>query len=81
VVSAGLIAAELKVTQRAALGLVADLGIREVTGRGRYRAWGYVCDESRKSPNAAIGCCQSEQGVPAPPETYRTNVVAVGLRP
>ena len=68
-VSAGLIAAELKVTQRAALGLVADLGIREVTGRGRYRAWGYVCDESRKSPNAAIGfsphfsqpfCCGSE---------------------
>ncbi|RWO03207.1 MAG: DUF1612 domain-containing protein [Mesorhizobium sp.] len=42
VVSAGLIAAELKVTQRAALGLVAELGIREVTGRGRYRAWGFV---------------------------------------
>jgi HTH DNA binding domain len=35
-----LIAAELKVTQRAALGLVADLGVREMTGRGRYRAWG-----------------------------------------
>ncbi|MER8396081.1 RHE_PE00001 family protein [Mesorhizobium sp. M1340] len=42
VVSAGLIAAELKVSQRAALGLVAELGIREVTGRGRYRAWGIV---------------------------------------
>ncbi|RWB54348.1 MAG: DUF1612 domain-containing protein [Mesorhizobium sp.] len=42
VVSAGLVAAELKVTQRAALGLVAELGIREVTGRGRYRAWGVV---------------------------------------
>ncbi|RUW24517.1 DUF1612 domain-containing protein [Mesorhizobium sp. M1E.F.Ca.ET.041.01.1.1] len=42
VVSAGLIAAELKVTQRAALGLVSELGIREVTGRGRYRAWGFV---------------------------------------
>lgn len=41
-VSAGLIAAELKVTQRAALGLIAELGIREVTGRGRYRAWGFV---------------------------------------
>jgi hypothetical protein len=40
VVSAGLIAAELKVSQRAALGLVTELGIREVTGRGRYRAWG-----------------------------------------
>lgn len=42
VVSAGLIAAELKVSQRAALGLVAELGIREVTGRGRYRGWGFV---------------------------------------
>ena len=42
VVSAGLIAAELKISQRAALGLVAELGIREVTGRGRYRAWGLV---------------------------------------
>ncbi|MER8867949.1 RHE_PE00001 family protein [Mesorhizobium sp. M0751] len=41
-VSAGLIAAELKVSQRAALGLIAELGIREVTGRGRYRAWGIV---------------------------------------
>jgi hypothetical protein len=42
VVSAGLIAAELKVSQRAALGLVTELGIREVTGRGRYRAWGIL---------------------------------------
>ncbi|UVC19367.1 RHE_PE00001 family protein [Mesorhizobium onobrychidis] len=42
VVSAGLIAAELKISQRAAHGLVAELGIREVTGRGRYRAWGIV---------------------------------------
>ncbi|MER8608758.1 RHE_PE00001 family protein [Mesorhizobium sp. M1233] len=41
-VSAGLIAAELKVSQRAALDLIAELGIREVTGRGRYRAWGIV---------------------------------------
>lgn len=42
VVSAGLIAAELKISQRAALDLVAELGIREVTGRGRYRAWGFI---------------------------------------
>ncbi|WP_352813581.1 RHE_PE00001 family protein [Mesorhizobium sp. M0965] len=42
VVSAGLIAAELKISQRAARGLVAELGIREVTGRGRYRAWGFA---------------------------------------
>jgi hypothetical protein len=32
----------LKISQRAALGLVGELGIREVTGRGRYRAWGIV---------------------------------------
>lgn len=38
-VSAGLIAAELKVSQCAVLDLVAELGIREVTGGGRYRAW------------------------------------------
>ncbi|RWD62844.1 MAG: DUF1612 domain-containing protein, partial [Mesorhizobium sp.] len=42
VVSAGLIAAELKVSQRAALDLVAELAVREVTGRGRYRAWGIM---------------------------------------
>jgi hypothetical protein len=40
--SAGLIAAELKISQRAALDLVAELAVREVTGRGRYRAWGIV---------------------------------------
>src|SRR4051794_12758189 len=39
-VSAGMIAAELGVTPRAAQNLVAELGLREITGRGRYRAWG-----------------------------------------
>ena len=39
-VSAGMIAAELGVTARAAQDLVAALGLREITGRGRYRAWG-----------------------------------------
>src|SRR5215207_5430747 len=38
-VSAGMIAAELGVTARAAQDLVAALGIREMTGRGHYRAW------------------------------------------
>ncbi len=42
VVSAGLVAAELKISQRAALDLIAELGIREITGRGRYRAWGIL---------------------------------------
>lgn len=42
VVSAGMVAKELKVSQRGALDLVVELGVREVTGRGRYRAWGIV---------------------------------------
>jgi len=39
-ISAGMIAKELGVTPRAAQNLVAELGLREATGRGRYRAWG-----------------------------------------
>ncbi len=42
IVSAGMIAEELKITPRAAHDLVAELGLREVTGRGRYRAWGIL---------------------------------------
>jgi hypothetical protein len=42
IVSAGMIAKELKITCRAAQGMVAELGLREVTGRGRYRAWGIL---------------------------------------
>jgi hypothetical protein len=42
VVSAGMIAAELKITPRAAQDLVVELGLREATGRGRYRAWGIL---------------------------------------
>ena len=38
-VSAGMIAEALAVTPRAALDLVADLDLRETTGRGRFRAW------------------------------------------
>jgi len=38
-VSSRLIAAELDVSRRAARDLVADLGLREITGRGRFRAW------------------------------------------
>jgi hypothetical protein len=40
IVSAAMIAKELCVTSRAAQNLVTELGLREVTGRGRYRAWG-----------------------------------------
>ncbi|MGO8848145.1 MAG: RHE_PE00001 family protein [Methylocella sp.] len=42
IVSAGMIADALRITPRAAQNLVADLGLREATGRGRYRAWGII---------------------------------------
>jgi hypothetical protein len=38
----GLIARGLGVTPRAAQNLIAELGQREATGRGRYRAWGIL---------------------------------------
>ena len=41
-VSAGMIAKELGVTPRAALRIVEELGLREMTGRGRFRAWGVI---------------------------------------
>jgi hypothetical protein len=37
-----LIARELKVTPRAAQDLVAELELREMKGRRRYRAWGIL---------------------------------------
>ena len=40
--SAGMIGKALGVTPRAAQNLVAELGLREATGRGRYRAWGIL---------------------------------------
>lgn len=41
-VSAAMVARELGVTQRGALNLINEIGIREFTGRGRYRAWGII---------------------------------------
>ncbi|MCI9868530.1 DUF1612 and helix-turn-helix domain-containing protein [Rhizobium skierniewicense] len=41
-VSAGMIAKELGITPRAALRIVEELGLREMTGRGRFRAWGII---------------------------------------
>ncbi|MBB3463011.1 RHE_PE00001 family protein [Rhizobium sp. BK377] len=41
-VSAAMVARELGVTQRGALNLINEIGIREITGRGRYRAWGII---------------------------------------
>ncbi|MDX6000339.1 RHE_PE00001 family protein [Rhizobium leguminosarum] len=41
-VSAGMVAKTLEVTPQAARRIVLELGLREVTGRGRYRAWGIL---------------------------------------
>ncbi|WP_105385211.1 RHE_PE00001 family protein [Neorhizobium alkalisoli] len=41
-VSAGMVAKTLEVTPQAARRIVLELGLREMTGRGRYRAWGIV---------------------------------------
>ena len=38
-VSTTLIADELAISGRAAQNLIRELGLRELTGRGRYRAW------------------------------------------
>jgi hypothetical protein len=42
IVSAGMVAKQLGVTPRAAQTMVAELGLREATGRRRYRAWGIL---------------------------------------
>ncbi|MGO7185863.1 RHE_PE00001 family protein [Rhizobium brockwellii] len=41
-VSAGMVAETLDVTPQAARRIVLELGLREMTGRGRFRAWGVV---------------------------------------
>ncbi|WFU08686.1 RHE_PE00001 family protein [Rhizobium sp. CB3090] len=42
IVSANMVARHVGVTSRGALNLVAELGVREMTGRGRYRGWGIL---------------------------------------
>jgi hypothetical protein len=42
IVSTALISHQLGVTPRGALNLVRELGLREMTGRGRYRGWGVL---------------------------------------
>jgi predicted transcriptional regulator len=41
-VSAGMVAKSLDVTPQSARRIVLELGLREMTGRGRFRAWGFV---------------------------------------
>lgn len=42
IVSTGMVQEVLKVSKQGALNLVGELGLREMTGRGRFRAWGIV---------------------------------------
>ncbi|MBB6468728.1 hypothetical protein HNQ96_004615 [Aminobacter lissarensis] len=41
-VSSGMIEKELGVTTAGALNLIGEFDLREITGRGRYRAWGVI---------------------------------------
>lgn len=41
-VSAGMVVKTLEVTPQAARRIVLELGLREMTGRGRFRAWGVI---------------------------------------
>jgi hypothetical protein len=41
-VSASMVAKTLDVTPQAARRIVGELGLREMTGRGRFRAWGIL---------------------------------------
>ncbi len=41
-VSAGMVAKTLDVTPQGARRIVQELGLREMTGRGRFRAWGIL---------------------------------------
>ncbi|TCU33011.1 DNA binding protein with HTH domain [Rhizobium azibense] len=41
-VSAGMVAETLKIAPRAAVRIIEELGLREMTGRGRFRAWGVL---------------------------------------
>ncbi|MBN9237379.1 hypothetical protein QFZ88_005687 [Mesorhizobium sp. YL-MeA3-2017] len=42
IVSTNMVQAALKVSRQGALDLISVLGLRELTGRGSYRAWGIV---------------------------------------
>ena len=41
-VSTGMVAKAIDVTPQAAVRIVGELGLREMTGRGRFRAWGVL---------------------------------------
>lgn len=51
-ISAGMVAKTLEVTPQGARRIVQELGLREMTGRGRFRAWGVVCRRLNLSSEA-----------------------------
>ena len=83
-ISAGMIAKELGVTPRAAQNLVAELGLREATGRGRYRA-GASCKGvgSRRASSslsrASLATSGTEASVLSRPNRWRSWSLSDGL--
>ncbi|EHS52035.1 protein of unknown function DUF1612, partial [Rhizobium sp. PDO1-076] len=41
-VSTGMVVKAIGVTPQAAIRIVGELGLREMTGRGRFRVWGVI---------------------------------------
>ena len=58
-VTTGMIQATLKVSRQGALDLVAAFGLREMTGRGRYKGWGIVYPASRLLARVATICVRA----------------------
>ena len=82
IVSAGMIAAELGLHPRAAQNLVVELGLREATGRGRYRGVERLVDRKsrrRKSGQGVAGLLKGSVARPAGLEAAR-NMIFEALR-
>lgn len=58
-VSAGKVAETVKATLRAALRSVEELGLREMTGRERFRAWGSLKQVSVRASSVGYPMCHS----------------------
>ncbi len=80
VISSQMVEKELQVTQQGALKLISELNLREITGRGRFRAWGvfsqfsYTCCEGGQR-RAEIRC--GERRWIAKPEPATGNCFAL----
>ncbi|MBW9060881.1 DUF1612 domain-containing protein [Rhizobium pusense] len=66
-VSAGVVAKTLDVAPQAARRIVLEVGLREITGRGRFRAWGILQrrnDLSRRTVEITAGINRSHTVCP-----------------